>query len=197
MPNPKRYQRNELLDKAVEIFRKQGFSGTSATDLTKGMGINPKSMYAEFGSKQGLFDAALEHYHSEHLSRVLANLTTEDATIEDIKTSFQHYANATKGRFRGLGCLMCNTAVERAALDPDSAVHVDHYFDRFTRAFEAALIRSRDEGAMADNVNIPDVAGYLTTCMVGISACIRANAPVEQIQATTNMVHRTLDSLAA
>ena len=72
MGRAKQYERTELLDRAVELFRRQGFNGTSTAELVAELGVNRKSMYAEFGSKQGLFEAALERYDQEHLSNVLA-----------------------------------------------------------------------------------------------------------------------------
>jgi TetR/AcrR family transcriptional repressor of nem operon len=62
----------------VEVFRLQGFSGTSTAELVTELGVNRKTMYAYFGSKQILFDAALERYNQSHLSRVLAPPSTGD-----------------------------------------------------------------------------------------------------------------------
>ena len=89
MSNRKKYDRTDVLDRAIELFRRQGFNGTSAADLSDSLGINRKSMYAEFGSKQGLFEAALERYESNHLTRVLAILDAEDADIDAIKQAFK------------------------------------------------------------------------------------------------------------
>ena len=59
MAGVKRYDRIELLDRAIELFRRQGFNGTSTAELVAELGVNRKSMYAEFGSKQELFEGGL------------------------------------------------------------------------------------------------------------------------------------------
>ena len=46
----------------MTVFWRQGYEGASMADLTKAMGINPPSLYACFGSKEGLFKAVLERY---------------------------------------------------------------------------------------------------------------------------------------
>ena len=74
MPSPKNYDRDELLDRAIELFRRQGYAATSTAELVEELGVNRKSMYAEFGSKQELFEAVLERYSKVHLSRVLASI---------------------------------------------------------------------------------------------------------------------------
>lgn len=60
MGRQKQYDRTELLDRAVELFRRQGFNGTTTAELVAELDVNRKSMYAEFGSKQELFEAAPE-----------------------------------------------------------------------------------------------------------------------------------------
>jgi len=139
MSRTKQYDRTELLDRAVELFRRQGFNGTSTAELVAEFGVNRKSMYAEFGSKQELFEAALERYNSKHLTGVLAPLEALEAGVEGILQALYGYASASEGPFRGLGCLMCNTAVERAALDPGSGGYVAAYLERLTLAFRHAL----------------------------------------------------------
>ena len=106
MGRKKSYDRGELVEKAMEIFRDHGFAGTSAEMLVEGLGVNRYSLYAEFGSKQALFDAALERYDHKHLSAVLAPLEAPDASVEAIDKAFTSYASASEGWFRGRGCLM-------------------------------------------------------------------------------------------
>ena len=124
MPSPKRYNRDDVLDRAIELFRRNGYSATSTAELVDALEMNRKSMYAEFGSKQELFESALERYSKINLSRVLAPIESQDADAKAIKDAFSGYASASETKFSGLGCLMANTAAERAALDAGSAKFV-------------------------------------------------------------------------
>ena len=193
MSGPKQYDRIELLDRAVELFRRQGYTGTSTADLVTELGVNRKSMYAEFGSKQALFEASLERYDQEHLSRVLAPIERADAGADAIRQAFDGYASASVGWARGRGCLLCNTAVERAALDPGSARHVDAYLERLTRAFGHALANAVDAGDVDSGTDLDELAAFLTTALIGVAACIRAEAPAEQIQAACRVATSILD----
>ena len=65
MGRHKEYDPDQVLVAALDVFRRQGFEGTSLTDLTTAMGINRPSLYAAFGSKERLFQKALERYRSE------------------------------------------------------------------------------------------------------------------------------------
>jgi len=183
MPSPKGYKREEVLDRAIELFRRQGYSATSTAELVDELGINRKSMYAEFGSKQDLFEAALERYSEVNLSRVLAPIEAADANAQTIRDAFLGYAAASETRFSGLGCLMANTAVERAALDPGSARFVEAYLERLTRGFRNALENARRDGEIGIEADLDDFAAHFTNSVVGISALLRAKATPEQMYA--------------
>lgn len=195
MGRAKQYERTDLLNRAIELFRRQGYNGTSTAELVTDLGINRKSMYAEFGSKQQLFEAALEHYNNNHLTRVLAPLEAPGARIDEIRGAFYGYAASIDGPFRGLGCLMCNTAVERAALDPGSGQYVAEYLARLTRAFHQALSNAQEHGEISPTIDLDQMAGFLTTALIGITASVRANAPSAQVWAAYNVVTRIIDAL--
>jgi AcrR family transcriptional regulator len=59
---PRGFDIEQALDRATQVFWRQGYAGASLTDLTQAMGINPPSLYAAFGNKEGLFRAVLDRY---------------------------------------------------------------------------------------------------------------------------------------
>lgn len=183
MPSPKRYNREEVLDRAIELFRRQGYSATSTAELVEELGMNRKSMYAEFGSKQELFEAALDRYSEINLSRVLAPIEAAEANAQTIQEAFLGYASASETKFSGLGCLMANTAVERAALDPGSAKYVDAYLDRLTKGFRNALKNAQRDGDVSKDADLDDLAAHFVNSVVGISALLRAKATPKQMYA--------------
>jgi TetR/AcrR family transcriptional repressor of nem operon len=158
------------------------------------LGVNRKSMYAEFGSKQELFEAALERYAAHHLSQVLEPVEGPGAGVEAIREAFGSYAEASDGWARGRGCLLCNTAVERGALEPGAGRHVDAYLERLTAAFRQALSNGQQRGEVNPEADIDELAAYFTTALIGVAASIRASAPPSQVQAACRVATGVLDS---
>ena len=62
MPRPREFDRDEVLDRAVEVFWMRGYDRTSVQDLVNSMGIQRGSLYATFGDKHHLFLEALDRY---------------------------------------------------------------------------------------------------------------------------------------
>lgn len=61
---PRAFDKDQALDRALTVFWERGYEGTSISDLTSAMGINPPSLYAAFGNKESLFKRALDRYEA-------------------------------------------------------------------------------------------------------------------------------------
>jgi len=194
MSGVKRYERTALLDLAMDLFHRQGYHGTSTAELVTELGVNRKSMYTEFGSKQGLFDAALDHYNATSLSAVLAATEATDAGTDAIRSTFAGFASASEDWAQGRGCLLCNTAIERAVLDQASGDRVDAYFDRLTTAFRSALETGQRNEEISPTADIDDLAAFFTMALVGIATLAKGRAKPDQIHAACRVAIATLDS---
>jgi AcrR family transcriptional regulator len=59
---PRTFDIDRVLDRALRVFWRKGYEGTSLLNLTKAMGINRPSLYAAFGNKEALFRKAVDRY---------------------------------------------------------------------------------------------------------------------------------------
>lgn len=195
MGRKKEYNREELLNKAISIFRKNGFHATSTEGLTNEFGINKKSLYAEFGSKLNLFQYSLEHYEKTFLALILSPIEKQNANLEGIKEVFRSMVKYGEKELRGLGCLLCNTSSERESLDPCIGPVIDRYYERIQRGFYQALVNSKITVKKPKGESLEKISSFLTTSMVGMATSVRAKAPVDQIRRTAQFIEEYLDSL--
>ena len=83
MGRPREFDAETALDQAMEVFWRHGYEGATIAQLTEAMGINPPSLYACFGNKEGLLKAALDRYttlRGEWMEEVLAAPTAHEVT---------------------------------------------------------------------------------------------------------------------
>ncbi len=76
---PRKFDPIIALRAALRVFRTRGFEGASLSELTGAMGVSRPSLYALYGSKQGLFWSALDLYEREDLAYVQAALEAPTA----------------------------------------------------------------------------------------------------------------------
>jgi TetR/AcrR family transcriptional repressor of nem operon len=191
----KSYDREALIAKAMEVFRDNGFAGTSAETLCEALGVNRFSIYAEFGSKQALFDAALQRYDDEAVERNFGPLEAPGAGLEEIRALLDFFGSARKSPAWGRGCLLCNTAVEFGPEDPSGAGFVKRYFKRLSAAFESALANALSNGDLHQSVDPSREAGFLTSSVLGMFVMLRAKAPTGIIKSAAESAIDYLETL--
>lgn len=197
MGRKKGYDRDVLIGKAVEIFRDHGFAGTSAEMLVEGLGVNRYSLYAAFGSKQGLFDAALQRYDEVAVERNFGPLEAPGAGIDEVRALLEFFGRADESPASGRGCLLCNTAVELGPDDPSGSGFVQRYFERVSEAFYNALSNAHGKGELRGSVNPREEAGFFTASVLGMFVMLRAKAPATVIESAARVAIEHLEELRA
>src|ERR1700733_6195465 len=115
MGRPKNFSREDVLEKAMPVFWKQGFAGTSLQDLEQATGVNKSGLYSEFRDKEDLFLEVLRHYLESLAKRGF--LTKEPLGWRNVAT-FLKEGPLKKGERQG--CFAVNSMREFAIL-PDEA----------------------------------------------------------------------------
>jgi TetR/AcrR family transcriptional repressor of nem operon len=139
---PRKYQENESLDRAMGVFHRFGYRGTTLEALLRATGMGRGSLYCRFQDKHELYMAVLARYRrtvvKPHLDRLEACLSPKGGILE----LFDRAASSGDGHDDPLGSLITNAAVELAPHDARvRAVVADHFADveaTFTRAVERA-----------------------------------------------------------
>jgi TetR/AcrR family transcriptional regulator, copper-responsive repressor len=111
MGRPKKFSRDEVLEKAIPIFWRSGFGSTSLQDLELATGVNKSGLYSEFENKEDLFLAALRYYHEHRLGREI--LISEPFGWDNIEKFLNDAPSCQPDQ---LGCFSINSMRELAVL---------------------------------------------------------------------------------
>ncbi len=174
MARPKEFEREEVLDRAIEVFWDRGYEAASIQDLVDQMGINRGSLYDTFGDKHRLFLEALDRYEEVFHAEILEMLTQAGSprkAIERVFDSVTRQCACDSGR---RGCLLTNTAVELSGHDSDSADRVRANFTRLESAFHRACRESMEKGEIGARHDPRALARFLTSSLQGLRVMSKA-----------------------
>ena len=176
---PREFDPDEVLETAMKLFWEHGFDGVSISDLTDGTGINRRSLYAAFGSKEELFGRAVWRYLDGPGGFVAAAL--QQPTARDVAEIMLHgAADSYTDPGRPRGCLLVHGAL--AAGEGTDAVRVDLAQQR--DASVKTLARRFDEAQAAGElpgVNALVLARWINSVCQGISVQARSGATREDL----------------
>ncbi len=163
------FEREVVLDKAMDLFWEKGYHATGLTELLERMGIKRQSLYNTFGNKHDLFLAAIAHYGATIVTNLESELLKPGSAIANIEAFFERIAQ-NAGILGCRGCLVVNTMVELAPHDPQVAAEVERLCQQVERAFEATLKQAIAEGDLPKDFDTKKIARYLYHIALGLNA---------------------------
>ena len=177
MARTKQYDEQEVIEKAMSLFWRNGYESTSVRMLEKEMGINQFSIYSSFGSKHGVFLESLKCYKSKTAS-VFEKLQNGTGGINDIKAFFyDSVAMPTKiGEFHNKGCLLTNTYNEFSN-NEDQLIR--EQMAEFMANLKNIFIQKLQLNSAKDAATIEKQANYLMLAKHGLAAASRVNTSKE------------------
>jgi AcrR family transcriptional regulator len=165
---PRSFDRDVAVERALEIFWRDGYEKASILRLTKGLGINSPSLYAAFGSKRQLFDEAALLYVRVFRGR-----------LEDCLA-----APTARG---GIERLLREFAVQRSepGLPPTCLIFSEALLagerDRARARVAERIARGRDEGEAIEEGDVPLLATFVDMLMAGMNASALDGATREEL----------------
>lgn len=182
MARPREFDRNEVLEKAMQVFWTKGFERTSVRDLVAAMGINRGSLYDTFGDKEALYLTALERYCSSE-ARPMPTGCDGESALSVIRRYFEMVANA-RPRARKRGCFISNTITEFSSQGSAITQTARAGVERIEAALAKLVIQAQAEGDIRRSHDPYKLARFLTSSLNGL-----------RLMAKTDIVPAELDDI--
>lgn len=189
---PIEFNRDNVIDAAMEVFWRQGYEATSLPDLLSAMALSKSSFYQAFGSKQQLFETCLAHFRERQVRRMNAALAVAPSGLEFLQKFLRAVASETRARSCPKGCLIMNTATEFAGRDSSIATLVEQGVSRFAEVFRTAVERAQREGDIAAERDAETLARYIVSTISGLKTMIKAGASPQTAEAIADVALHAL-----
>jgi TetR/AcrR family transcriptional repressor of nem operon len=182
VPRLKGFEPAQALDRAMDLFWRRGYAATGLDELVRRTGASRYGLYATFGGKRDLFLEALERYSQLVMDPMIGALDGSHAAATEIRGFFDRVLGLV-GRHRDRrGCLICNAAFERGAVDAAAAKRVRQHFERVRRLLGRALARASRDGTLAHDVVAPAYADQLLGTAAGAFFLARSGMSLAMIR---------------
>ena len=186
----------DRLQRAMELFWRQGYYDTSVSDLVAETGANRYGLYGEYGSKQGLFRETLRVYGREVTARMTAVMSGPGTSLADIRAFFAQFLDIVETPHGQMGCLVCNTAVEVSEQDAEIAADITEVLASQRGLFRAALVNARDRAEIAATADPEILADHCVGSLMGLMGYARSPAPREAVRNHVKGILGFLDAIA-
>src|SRR5690242_20314011 len=178
---PRAYQPEVALARALDVFWKEGFAGTSLDDLSAATGMNRPSLYGAFGDKRELYIKSYQGYRDRARQRMgeafAADLPMRDLLERIYSIALDMYLSGKDGP---RGCFTVMTATSEAVSDPairelvlTGLVETDRFFARIFK-------RAQERGELAASAD-PQTLALLASATLHTVA-VRARAQVSRAE---------------
>ncbi|GAA3447574.1 TetR/AcrR family transcriptional regulator [Planomonospora venezuelensis] len=187
MARTREFDTDAVVDDAIGVFWRKGYAATSIQDLVEATGVGRGSLYAAFGSKDGLYEAALVRYAERAASDIAARLEGAAPACEVLRDLLLHVVDATVADPGRRGCLITNAATERLPDDPVAARVVGRALDRNAMSVTAVLRRARERGELPPDADVTAMADLVVTMIQGLRVQGKAGADRRRLAAVVDV----------
>ena len=183
---------DEALDKAIRVFREQGYNATSIGDLTEAMGLASGSIYKAFKDKRAVFLAALDRYMLLRNEQIASVARAARTARERLRAVLGFYVESAKGVEGRRGCMVVGSAVELAIADREVAARITAALSR-NEALLADLIRQGQADRSISGKIDPDETARVMVCLTqGLRVVGRAGRAPPDTSAAVDIAMKLL-----
>ncbi|MFT6634118.1 TetR family transcriptional regulator [Alcanivorax sp. VBW004] len=193
MARKKSFNKDDVLERAMNLFWKQGFHATSMQDIVQNVGLSRSSLYESFGSKQGLFDQALGNYCRTNREGVKALLSNEKSVKSGIRNLLESSIHCTISDADKKGCFVVNSTTELVPGDDEMLKALSKNRASFEKVFFEFLQKGQATGEIPPNKDIKTLSGLIYTVFSGLNVIAKLEKSPKKLMAQIDQIVGLLD----
>lgn len=192
MGRPREFDAEQVLERARETFWACGYEATSMDQIIEATGLAKQSLYNAFGDKHTLYLSCLDSYLAKSTDMLRAQLRGGRSVRAGIKALFDGFLGEEEALKRR-GCMLVNSAMERAPLDPEVAERAAEAQRRMEAVFRDALEHGVQTGELElSRARVERLARFFVGAVLGLRVMAKSDP---SSPALADFVRTTLEVL--
>ncbi|GAA0397016.1 TetR/AcrR family transcriptional regulator [Cocleimonas flava] len=168
------FDRNEVLENAMNTFWNNGYSMTSIPNLVDSTKLNPGSIYSAFKSKEGLFLETLEFYGLNSVSQLKQYFDDSSSPLSAIEAFLKGIVDKCKSTDKR-GCLIVNSILEMASHNDAVQAKANLQLQAVEDELVKGLQQAQAMGELSADKNPADLAKFLMVNIWGLRVMAKTN----------------------
>ena len=190
---PRSFDPDKALDRAMHVFWRKGYEGTSLADLTRAMRINAPSLYAAFGNKDALFGRVIDRYVAGPASFIPKALDAPTARLM-VEQLLKGVVAMQAAKGNPGGCLLVRGALAAGTKASRTRKDILARLAGAEGAIRKRLVRAKAEGDLPKHANPADLARYVMAVLDGIAVAGATGAPPKHLKRIVDVALRAWPS---
>lgn len=153
---PQTLDRQRTVEIAMSSYWCDGVRNVSMNEICRRADVSKPGVYREFGSEDGLMEAAVEHYRTTVIGPLI-ELLRSDRSFSEVLQQLMLFMTEPAGR--PPGCLLAECRSAPGRLGPVTAASVDAVADELRDAYEQWFRQAQARGEV-DTAISPDLATH-------------------------------------
>jgi len=180
---PRSFDTDSALDRALEVFWRNGYQGSSLSELTAAMGISKPSLYAAYGDKESLYLKALERYASLGSTRTKFILESEPDARRAVEAFLRVIAATLTDPALPGGCFIVTGSADcgASATPPGVESALRSALRQGEERLKLRLQRSKVDGQLPENTTVAELALFFNSLIVGMGVLAKSGAKRAQL----------------
>lgn len=178
---PRAFETDKALEAAMKVFWRLGYEGASLAELTKAMGINSPSLYAAFGSKEGLFKAVLDHYDARRES-CMAEVLGASSARATAERMLNGLIDLVTDPDEPPGCLFLQGGLSCGVGTQEIPQELARRRAMLEDSVRKRFVAAREAGDLPDSADPAALARYLMAVCNGIAIQAAAGAGRDELR---------------
>lgn len=186
MSGTKQFDEAAAVLSAAHAFWEKGFAGTCMSDLEAATGLGRSSLYNAFGSKEALYELALERYAAVYAKPILKALEAQDIR-RAIGGFFSLAVQALLDTTTPAGCLAAMACLETGGAEGPGAKFTAHQLEVIRNALRDALERGISTGQIDAKTDTAALALAYTALLRGLASLHKGGQRAKELEAIVSV----------
>ena len=190
------FDRKTALKRAMDLFWSRGYHATSLKDIEVALDMRPGSIYAAFGSKQELFEAALRLYAQTSQNALQNALSNASSPLEGLAAHVRSLGEQMTRPVPSRACMLMKTVLETPEEDGVLRKAAEDMLQQTEAAFAQAFQVAKDAEQISKGCDPARLATRLQSEIMGLRAYAQRSDTSERVADLADDIARDLEALA-